>query len=189
MLEYPAWGRRVVTCSASCCLRTVAKKVPPSAAAGTLLRALAFPVSLHALALGPGEHALYAGGGDGRVFEVALAGQEGGGASSGASGVGTPNLDASNRGWVPLEGHARTVTCLATTTDGGYLLSGGLSYFGAPSCPPALGRPALHGNYRQCCLHHCALCLPAVCRKAMSRRAQTQHRCALSISSCACMQV
>ena len=101
--------------------------------AGVLLRSVAFPVSLHSLAIDPAEHALYVGGGDGRIFELPLAGQAGddragsglsnGGAANGHAATSAPD-QADERGWVALEGHARCVTCLHMTTDGGHLLSG-----------------------------------------------------------------
>ena len=95
--------------------------------AGTLLRSVSFPVPLHSVLLGPGEHALYAGGADGRIFELPLAGQPVQAAASSGSGIGGEDSLPGARGWVALEGHSRTVTCLEATTDGGYMLSGELS--------------------------------------------------------------
>ena len=114
--------------------RQVAVATCTAARAGVLLRSVAFPVSLHSLALDPAEHALFAGGGDGRVFELPLAGQAGsdragsglggaGGSANGHAATGAPDQDV-GRGYITLEGHARCVTCLHMTTDGGYLLSG-----------------------------------------------------------------
>lgn len=111
------------------------RKAGAGARAGVLLWSAAFPVALHALALDPAEHALYAGGGDGRIFELALAGQPGSDRAGSGLGAGigagianghTGRSSAPDRdvGWVALEGHARCVTCLHMTTDGGYLLSG-----------------------------------------------------------------
>ncbi len=52
--------------------------------AGTLLRSLSLPTSLHAVAADPTEHALYLAGGDGRIFEVSLVGDD---RARGAAGV------------------------------------------------------------------------------------------------------
>ena len=90
--------------------------------AGTLLRSVSFPVSLHSLLLGPGEHAIYAGGADGRIFEVPLAGQPV--ATLGAPPDLAHDVAPPHQRWAVLEGHSRTVTCLEATTDGGYMLSG-----------------------------------------------------------------
>lgn len=97
--------------------------------AGSLLRAISFPVSLHSLVMDAAELSLYLGAADGRVFEVTLAGQPqlpdqatavaAAGPVTGSEGV------ASGRQWNVMEGHSRTVTCMAMTVDGAYMLSGG----------------------------------------------------------------
>ena len=59
--------------------------------AGTLLRSLSLPTSLHAVAADPAEHALYLAGGDGRIFEASLVGDDDGGRdaadAAGANGL------------------------------------------------------------------------------------------------------
>ena len=65
------------------------RKAGAGARAGVLLWSAAFPVALHALALDPAEHALYAGGGDGRIFELALAGQPGSDRAGSGLGAGS----------------------------------------------------------------------------------------------------
>ena len=102
--------------------------------AGTLLRSVSFPVPLHSVAADPAEHALYLGGADGRIFEVSLAGPRPapdptaflGLPGSGTNLVaGSGAISGSEAGeWSVMEGHARCVTCLACTTDGGHMLSG-----------------------------------------------------------------
>ncbi len=102
--------------------------------AGTLLRSVSFLVSLHSVAADPAEHALYLGGADGRIFEVSLAGLRPtpdptaflGVPGSGTNlGAGSGAISGSEAGeWSVMEGHARCVTCLACTTDGGHMLSG-----------------------------------------------------------------
>ena len=86
--------------------------------AGTLLRSLAFPASIHTVLTDPADHALYAGAGDGSIFETSLVGT-------------TPQPQAEDGGLMPAEGGYYTlragtaaVTCLALTADAGQMVSG-----------------------------------------------------------------
>lgn len=73
------------------------------------------------------ELSLYLGAADGRVFEVTLAGQPQlpATAAAAAGPVTGSNGVASGRQWNVMEGHSRTVTCMAMAVDGAYMLSGG----------------------------------------------------------------
>ncbi|KAK9826171.1 hypothetical protein WJX81_003129 [Elliptochloris bilobata] len=97
-----------------------------SLAAGELLHSVALPAALQAVTADPAEHALYLGAADGRIFELSLVGapvrENADGAVAAAAGDGSSEPGSGE--WATLEGHARGVTSLACTNDGGYLLSG-----------------------------------------------------------------
>ena len=86
--------------------------------AGSLLRTIDLPVSLHSVVTDPWEHSLFLGAGDGRIFEASLIGR------TPLPSPGQPPAEAAlgEAGIRTLAGHTRTVNCLATTSE--HLVSG-----------------------------------------------------------------
>lgn len=87
--------------------------------AGTLLRSLTFPASIHTVLTDPADHALYAGAGNGSIFETSLVGA-------------TPHSEANHGGGISsaegayytLQAGTAAVTCLGLTSDAGHMVSG-----------------------------------------------------------------
>lgn len=88
--------------------------------AGTLLRSLTFPASIHAVLTDPADHALYAAAGNGTIFETSLVGD-------------TPQMQANNGAaatavtdgaYYSLQAGPATVTCLGLTADARHMVSG-----------------------------------------------------------------
>ena len=122
--------------------------------AGTLLRSLTFPASIHTVVTDPADHALYAGAGDGSIFETSLVGAP----VQPQTGSTTGELMPAEGGYYTLQGGTAAVTCLGLTGDTCQMVSGQCAYrlTGTPAIVPTDYSRA-GPSFRWLCLHRHSL--------------------------------